>query len=240
MTENTNQQEILSPINAIVAIFVEPTRAMRSVLVRPMAWLPLALVILFSIALFAWYYQIVDFPWLQEKMTATISDPAARAQAQGVLSKNLMMISSVGGIVVVVPLIYAIYALYYFVVAKIKNLQIGYGKWFAFVCWTSMPALLTLPLGAIQIMMAQAGHLDINQLNPVSLNSLFFHLESGRHWASLLDSISLITVWTVVLSVIGFQAWSKMSRAASVLVVLLPTVVIYGAWAGIALMSKAA
>ncbi len=240
MNENQNQQEILSPIKTILAICIDPGRAMRSIFERPRVWLPLVLSIVFGLILFAWYYQVVDYSWLQERMTASISDPAARAQAQKILGKNLMLASSAGGLLIGIPFAYAFFALYFFAVAKVAKLPIGYGKWFAFVAWVSVPGLLTLPLGAIQILMAQGGRLDLNQLNPVSLNSLFFHFESGQHWASLLDSLSLVTLWSIVLSVVGFQAWSRFSRTTSILVVLLPYVVVYGVWSFIALITKAA
>lgn len=211
---------------------------MQSIFLRPMAWLPLALSILFGLLLFSWYYQIVDFPWLQDRMTASISDPAARRQATKILSKTLLLASSTGGLVIGIPIFYALFALYFFFVAKVMKLPIEYNRWFAFTAWVSIPSLLTLPLGAIQILMAQGGHLDLNQLNPVSLNSLFFHLESGQHWAGLLDSLSLLTLWSFILSVIGFHNWSKSTRIVSILIVLLPYVVMYGVWFFISFITR--
>ena len=239
-TPSTAASPVLSAFGTFVAIFTAPSRAMQSVLQRPRAWFPIVLTIVCNAVLFLWYYQIVDFPWLQDRLTAAVADPAARAQAQHFITKNLLLASSAGGLLIGVPFAYAVFALYFFVVAKIRNLPIGYGKWFGFAAWVSIPAILTLPLGAIQILMAQGGHLDLNQLNPVTLNSLFFHLESGRHWASLLDSLSLITLWTIVVATLGFQVWSKASRSVSAAVALAPYIVIYGVWAAIAFMSKGA
>lgn len=243
MTEPANQQEVLShalPLSGtLIAIFTAPARAMQSVLQRPRAWFPILISIVCSAVLFLWYYQAVDFSWFQDRMTAAVSDPAAREQAHKVLTKNLMLATSAGGLLIGLPLAYALFALYFFLVAKVRNLPIGYGKWFAFVAWVSVPGILALPLGAIEILMSQGGHIALNELNPVTFNSLFFHFEIGQRWQGILDSLSLVTIWTIVVSTIGFQLWSKASRAVSLVVVLAPYVVIYGLWAVIALMKAA-
>lgn len=227
-----------SAFGNLVAMFMEPSRAFAAVEKRSMVWLPLVLTALCTTTLLMWYFQTVDFAWLIDRMTASMPDPAAREKVASFMTKSTMQVSSVAGAFIVTPLVYILMAVYFLLVAKIKKLEFGFTKWFSFVAWASVPGLLLLPLGAMQILMANNGQLGLDQLNPLTLNQLFFHLEIGQPWASLLDSINITSIWTAVLLVVGFQVWSKSSRSSSIMIVAIPYAVIYAVWSIISLMSK--
>ena len=239
MTTNNATEVQASAFGTLIAMFTEPSRAFAAVEKRSMVWLPLLLTLLGTSALLAWYFQSVDFAWLLDRMTATIPDQAGREKVKDFMSKTTMQVSSVSGAVVVTFFVYILFAIYFLLVAKIKKLEFGFTKWFSFVAWSYVPGLLMLPLGAMQILMASNGQLGLDQLNPVTLNQLFFHIEMGHPWASLLDSINITSIWSAVLMVLGFQVWSKLSRTTSIIVVMLPFGIIYGVWSVISLMSKA-
>jgi hypothetical protein len=240
MTTTLHSEVNTSPLNTLVAMFTEPSRAFAAVERRSMAWLPLLLSIVGSIALLAWYFQSVDFAWLQDRMTAAIADPAVREKAKDVMTLKMLQFGGIAGAVFGVPIMYCLIALYFLVVANIKNLELGFTKWFALAAWSQVPGLLLLVLGAMQILMSHNGQLEMSALNPASLNQLFFHIEMGHRWASLLDSISPTGIWSAVLMVIGFQSWSKLPRSTAISVVVLPYLVIYAIWIAVNLMSKAA
>lgn len=242
-TNNLTEVQVTDVQNSafgnLTAMFMEPSRAFAAIEKRSMVWLPLVLTALFTTTLLIWYFQSVDFSWLLDRMTANIPDPAAREKVASFMTKSTMQVSSVAGAFIVTPLVYILMAVYFLLVAKIHKLEIGFTKWFSFVAWASVPGLLLLPLGGMQILMAHNGQLGLDQLNPVTLNQLFFHIEMGRPWASLLDSINIASIWTAVLMVVGFQTWSKSSRVSSIMIVALPYGVIYAVWSIISLMSKA-
>jgi hypothetical protein len=240
MTTNNDTEVQASAFGTLTAMFMEPGRAFAAVEKRSMVWVPLFLTMLCTTIIILWYFQSVDFPWLQDRMTANIPDPAVREKAAGFMTKSTLQVSSIAGALIGIPVVYSLMAVYFLLVAKIKKLEFGFTKWFSFVTWASVPGLLLLPLGAMQILMANNGQLGLDQLNPVTLNQLFFHIEMGRPWASLLDSINITSIWSAILMVFGFQAWSKLSRSASVVIVALPYGVIFGVWSLISLMSKAA
>jgi hypothetical protein len=228
-----------SAFGNLTAMFMEPSRAFAAIQKRSMVWLPLILTALCTTILLMWYFQSVDFAWLQDRMTAAIPDQEVREKAKGFMTKSMLQTSSLAGALIGIPIVYSLMALYFLMVAKIKKLEFGFTKWFSFVAWASVPGLLMLPLGAMQILLASNGQLGLDQLNPVTLNQLFFHIEMGHPWASLLDSINIHSIWSAVLMVVGFQAWSKLSRTTSVIVVALPYGVIYAVWSVISVMSKA-
>jgi len=230
----------VSPLATLLCMFVEPGKAFVAIEKKSMLLLPLLLTMAGGAALIFWYYQQVDFAWLQDKLLAGKDmEPAQRDAALKFMTKSMMTNMSLLGAVIGPPVVYGITALYYLIVAKITDVPVGYGKWFAFVTWTSVPTLLALLLGAVQIMLASQGHLAYNQLNPLSLNQLFFHVELNTPWATLLDSINATSIWSLVLMVIGFQAWSKKSRLTSIAIAIAPSVVILGGMALIALRQTA-
>ena len=239
MTINNDPKVQASAFETFISMFTEPSRAFATVEKRSMVWLPLLFTLFGTSVLLVWYFQSVDFPWLLDRMTANIPDQAVREKAKAFMTKSTMQVSSVSGAVIVTPLVYTLYAVYFLLVAKIKKLDFGFTKWFSCAAWSYLPGLLVLPLGAMQILMANNGQLGLDQLNPLTLNQLFFHIEMGHPWASLLESINITLIWSAVLMVLGFQVWSKLSRSTSVIVVMLPLGVIYGVWSVVSLMSKA-
>lgn len=231
-------KEKTSAVETLIAIFLEPSKAFAAISREAHLWLPLLLVLLSPILLNVYYYQIVDLSWLIDKLTEAAHDPKASEQMAKFFTRSTAIYSTVFGIGVVVPLFFAINAGYLLLVSKIKNLNISFLKWFEFTAWTAAPSVLVAVLGLIQVILASNGQILPSQLNPVSINSLFLHLNPGEKFASLADSISLITFWSLFLSIVGFQQWSKLSRAASIFWVSLPSVIFYGAWFLISFLSK--
>jgi hypothetical protein len=240
-TDNASEVRVtpVTPLGTLVAMFSEPSRAFAAVEQRSMMWFPLLLSIIGTAVLMLWYFQIVDFAWLQDRLTANLPASAERDQAMKIVTKDFFQVSSVIKAIVGIPLLYCVMAGYFSMTGKLKNLDLPFGKWFAFICWSSVPTLLLIPLGMMQILLTNNGQLELSQLNSVSLNQIFFHIETGRPWASLLSSLSITSMWSALLMVIGFQVWSKLPRMTSAIIVLIPYGVFYGIWMMINLYSKA-
>ncbi len=227
-----------SPHNTLLQMFCEPSKAFSDIRNHGRPLLPLLLITLGSALIIFWYYNSVDFLWLQDHLVTAIPDAAQREAAKKFMTKGAMSTMGVVSILIGIPLFSALLACYFLIVAKIKNLPISFSKWFAFVTWSSVPGLLILPLGAIQILLSHNGQLAPEQLNPLTLNQLLFHVDMAHPWKGLLDSVNFTTLWSLGLMTVGFQAWSKLSRATSLFFVLLPSGVIYGIWVAYLLLSK--
>jgi hypothetical protein len=213
-------------------VILEPTPTFARLKFKTSAWLPLLVLILLSVAIMYWWVSTLDFAWLREHMLSAQGNakPEARAAMAKFLTPTSMMWSSGIGAVAGTLVALAVSALYYLVASKVIDVAIGYGKWFGFSVWTSVPRLLTLPLSALQIVTSH-GRLAPEDLNMVSLNYLLFHLPLSHPWASLLGSLDLSSFWSIVLAVIGLKAWTGRSTGTCVTVALLPYVIIYGLWA---------
>ncbi len=224
-----------SPFDAVIGMFHQPTRTFAALEPRKAAWLPLILILLTSLAMYAWYFNAVDFAWLQDDMFGDIKDVAEREKTMSMMTKQMLQITTLGTLVVVVPLIMAISGVYFMLAGKVLSKEFTFGSGFALSAWSSIPMLLSLPLGAMQILLASNGQLSLSGLNPLSLNQLVFQYGTAHPMAGVMDSISVLMVWSTILMVIGFEVWAKVARATAIKVVMLPTLTIYGIWLAYAL-----
>jgi hypothetical protein len=220
-----------SPMSVLVRIFIEPKSAFESLKDNSKPWLPLALILGSTLAVFYWYFATVDFSWLLDHtMSANPDLNAEQKQAMAkMMTKDSMMYSTLGGILILMPLAFALYALYYLIASKMMGSAITYGKWFGFSIWASVPTLIGVPLMALQIVTGK-GQIAMESLNMLSLNFLITNLPVDHAWAGLMNNLSLTTFWTAFLTYIGFRVWTGRSAASCAIAAALPYVVIYGIW----------
>jgi hypothetical protein len=213
-------------------VIIDPSPTFARMKDKPSPWLPLLVTIVLTAALTWWWISTADFDWLREHMIASkgTAKPEEREAMARFLTPTFMLWSSAGGAVIGTLIMTALTALYYVIAAKFIDSPIGYGKWFAFVAWVSVPRLLAIPLSAVQIVTAH-GRLAPEDLNMVSLNYLLFHLPMSSPWANLLGNIDLLTFWTCALAAIGLKAWTGRPMATCAIIASAPYVIVYGLWA---------
>ena len=223
-----------SALTTLAGMFYEPTKSFMAIKQNSMLLLPLLLAIIGTVVLVFWYYSQVDMAWLQDKMLAGQElEPAQREAALKFMTRSTMQGTGAAAGALIPLVLYALMALYFLIVSKVMDVSVTYGKWFAMATWAGVPGLIGIVLGFVQILLAEHGQLAPNQLNPLTINQLLFHLDMGTPWSALLDSISVTTLWSIVLLAIGFQAWSNRSRSVSLAIAAAPAIVV---WVGMALV----
>lgn len=218
-----------SPAGAFATMFYEPTATFQRLEAKPRGWFPMVVLMVSTAALTLWYFSMVDFAWLLDQMLA-IMKPEEREQAAKFMSRNMMQISSLVSSLLMLPLFFALLGVYLMIVSKALSHGMSFGKGFALAAWSSVPAILLFPLGAMQILMASSGQLSFSELNPVSLNQLLFHYDMVHPLSTLMDTLNLTTFWNIFLLVVGFKVWAKVKTSTAILVVVIPYVLIYSAW----------
>jgi hypothetical protein len=221
-----------SPFSAIITLLYEPTITFERLETRSMAWFPLIAITMSSCALILWYYSIVDFSWLVDQMLANVNSAEDREKSAEFLSKQMMVASSIGGILIGYPIICVILSTYLVITSKAASSGISFGKGFALVAWANVPNFLLFLLGGMQILLNSSGKIGLSELNPVSLNQLFFQFNVEHPLAGVMDSLSLTTLWSMFLLVIGFEIWANVRRSTAILIILLPHIIVYGLWLG--------
>jgi hypothetical protein len=213
-------------------VILEPTPTFVRMKEKTSAWLPLLALILLTLGVTYWWISTADFAWLREHLMAAqlSAKPEARAAMEKVITPTMMLWTSAAGVVFVTPTLFALTAWYYLMAAKVMGNPIGYGKWFSFVAWVSVPRLLVLPLMAFQVATSH-GRLAPEDMNMVSLNYLLFHLPATSPWASLAGNLDLATFWSAGLAALGLKAWTGRTMGTCAFVAALPYVIVYGLWA---------
>jgi hypothetical protein len=213
-------------------VILEPTPTFGRLKEKTSPWIPLLALILLTLGVTYWWISTADLAWLRDHMIAgqAAAKPEARAAMEKIITPSMMLWSSAAGAVLGTPAIFALTAWYYLMAAKVMGSPIGYGKWFSFVAWVSVPRLLVIPLMAFQIATSH-GRLAPEDLNMVSLNYLLLHLPGTSPWATLAGNLDLATFWSAGLAAVGLKAWTGRSMGTCVFVAVLPYLIVYGLWA---------
>lgn len=231
----------ISPFSALLRLFYEPASAFAFLAIRRATWIPVLATIVASAAVVLWYFlQFVDYGWFQERMLSGATDSAERRQHESMsISRQAMGIMSAIATAVAVIGSYAASGLYLMIVGKIKNQECRFSEGFSLSAWASMPSVLLLPLGATQMLLAPHHQVPVEALNPTTLNQWLFQFEAGHSAADVLESLSVLFAWNLVLLVIGYQVWTGTPRGPALCIVLAPYAAIYGIWLAYALSRSA-
>jgi hypothetical protein len=98
-------------------------------------------------------------------------------------------------------------------------------------CWTSLTGLLGFVVAAILLIMSDTNQIAPGVTTALSLNELVFHKPMGSPGQGLLDAISIPSLLSWGLMIIGVRTWTQRSWGFSAAFVLVPIVVIFAIWA---------
>jgi len=218
-------------------LVTSPTTAFQELRERPRFLSVFLIVVLSTAALVYWYYQAVDMAWLKDHLFTDNPafknmDDDTRARAMGNMSPNAMTYGALISVLIVLPILFLLQALYFWVAGKITNVQYSFKHWFSFVAWSSLPALGATLSGVVVLLMhGSNAQMGPSELQVFSLNELWLQLKPNEAGYQLAISINLLSLWSWALTVIGVKCWSNRSWLFSSIFALLPSVLIYGGWA---------
>ena len=147
------------------------------------------------------------------------------------LGRNTMLWGSVAGAIFIMPIVFLVMATYFLLAAKVTRMSQGFKHWFAFSCWTAMPLLLSTVVAAIMLILSDNPQVNPSVMQPLSINELLLHRPMSSPGQSLLESLSIPSLLSWILMIIGVRVWSQRSWGFSMAFILLPAVCIYGVWA---------
>ncbi|WP_219134029.1 YIP1 family protein [Janthinobacterium sp. UMAB-60] len=208
----------------------EPRKLFASLNTYPTWLAPLLLLTLSTAAVSAWYYSVVDFEWLKEQALLSIADVNVRETARLAIQRPMLLTSALMHDMLLMPLGWALMALYLFCVSKLLAFNRSFRQWFALVVWSNMPHFLLLVSGAAQILLSTDGQISTSQVHPLSLNQLVLQLRSGP-WIGLAEAIDVGLIWSIMLLALGVRSWTRRSWPTCLAIALLPPFIVYGGWA---------
>lgn len=224
--------------SSLMGMFYEPQHVFDRLQQRSRSWFPALLLTLGMAAMLWWYYHTVDFPWLIEHQLSARPDLSAsqREAAAAMMQPRVLTWGSVLATLVVTPLLMAFHALVYFIATRFIGSDIRFGQWFGLAAWSAVPRLLCFPLMVLQILSSH-GRVAVADLTMVSLNFLWLHLPLDHPWAGFADAIDLTVIWSVALATVGIRVWTGRPFGTALAFAMLPSLMIYGVWAGVLLLS---
>ena len=212
-----------------INIIAGPAEAFTSIKAKPTVLVPLLLIAALTASVQWGYFHAVDRDFMIEQLIAqqqafvNVPEDQLRAAMENI-TPTRVAIQSVVSIMIIVPLIMAIYAGYLALISKFTYDEIRYKQWFSLTCWTGIPAIFVALAGWVVILMNNDGLISLQDVNPLTLNALVFQTE-GR-FASLLNNINLVQIWSVALLVMGYKQWTGKSGAKAAAIVLAPYLII--------------
>jgi|GEM_PF-663208 hypothetical protein len=212
---------------AIADIFAQPQRVFQAIIEKTLsAWVPLIVVFVSSLAVFGWYFMTVDMEAFiiaaaAQSGTAMTPETLVAIRDQTALLRITTLLSSVVS-QVGIPFVIALYCS--LVANVVSDVRSSYGQWLAVVAWSSIPGLISLLSMAISIAIAQDGAVAIESLDRTTLNNLAFHFNPQDAGYVAANAVSLGSLWSWLISVLGFSLLAKVSTRTAALLLLAPIV----------------
>jgi hypothetical protein len=231
----------LSSASILTDIITAPARAFASIKEQPSVWLPLTIVLVSYCAVSIVYTSSVDFAWLidqQLQQAQNLTDAQREQAVKAALRISPAVYGVIGAVAasIFIPALFALTSLYYTGVSFVTGDGVKYKQWFALACWCAIPIVLGLVAALVHVLAGDARFMRQEELNPFSFGNL---LGVDRAGATILHRILLgldvTAIWSVVLSIVGYQSFTKRSLAFSAAIVLAPLALIIAISAAIAL-----
>jgi Yip1 domain len=223
----------------LVDIYLDPAKAFAAEKDKPTFLLPMAIMIVVSVAMILAYYLRVDAAWFGDfVLTQSGKEMTAAEIAQ---AKQFMPSAKTQGYIgaaatlIIVPIMYTIFGLYYFLAGKIAGAGLTFKHGLSLSAWGGMPGVLGLLVGlvgALTMAPQTSQHaLMLTHIDPLLVQLPFDHAMSG-----IAKSLDLLMLWSIALGAIGWKIFTRSGWGSAVFVAALPAVLIYGIWLLIALL----
>jgi len=221
-----------SQVSALVDIITDPKKALAGVGENP-GWflLPFLLVLGSAIALIVYYFQTVDFEWFKDQMmqAAAAKGQEMPPEALDMFSPTMMIVTSVVGTAIVLPVVMALTALFWNLVNKSTSSdERGFGSWFALTAWSAVPSILASIAALVFYLMSGTNQIGLEELQFFSANALITHYPAGHSMATIMNTITPFLFWSLALSTLGIMQWTKRALIPSLIIAVIPTLVAFG------------
>lgn len=223
----------------LVDIFLDPAKVFTAEKDKPTFLLPMAILVVLSAAMILAYYLRVDPVWFQDfslTMMGQEMTPAEIAQIKQVMpGAKVQGYIGAGSTLIFVPVVYAIFGLYFFLAGKIAGAGMSYKHGLSLATWSAMPTALGALVGTIGAL-TMAPQTPLHAISLTRIDPLLVQLPFDHALSALAKSFDLLGLWALALGAVGWKTFTRSGWGSAVLVAALPSVLIYGIWLLIALL----
>lgn len=223
----------------LVDIFLQPTKVFEDLRERPAFALPLLLLVALSAALPLWYFLTVDTAWYVQHMLLASGRELSAADLEKTKSMmqagaHTMPYFGAASAAILGVIVLCVYALYLMLAGKVTGAAMSFKRGLSLISWSTMPALLGLLVALVGVATMKP-HTPLESLMLTNVDPLLVQLQPDSPWLGLARGFSLLNFWTWFLLALGWRTFNRASWTQSTIVALLPSVVVYGIMAAIAL-----
>ena len=221
----------------LINIFLEPAKVFAELREKPTFWTPMLLLAVLTAVSTLLYFMTVDPAWFAEHQSAQVllqnpemtSAELAQMQAMMPGARTMGWFAGIGALLVII-VVFLVYAVYYLLAGKITGQPMGFRHGLALVSWSSMPMLLG-SLVVIGGVLTSSPQTPLESLQLTNIDPLLVQLPMDHEWSMLAKSFSLLNFWVWFLAALGWKTWFRSGWGQALVVVLLPSIVIYGVMA---------
>jgi hypothetical protein len=214
-------------------IFTAPSEAFAALKERPRVLLPVLVLLIGFSAVSFYFLSHVDMGFFLDNQlrsgSANITD-AQRDQAVAAAAKIPPLLYGAIGAVTssfFVFMIVFIVAAYYTFVSFVTGDGVKLKQWFALLCWCTLPQALGVVAQLVNMIVNDPRFMLQDAINPLAFGNLLSIDRTGAPIVQrILLGIDVTAVWTLVLQVLGYQAFTKSSFVKSAAIVLGPIALI--------------
>jgi len=223
----------------LVDIFLDPPAVFTAEKDAPSFLLPMAIMVAVSVGMILAHYLRVDAVWYQDFSLTMMGEemtPAEVAQAKQFMpSAKVQGYIGAAGTLIFVPIMYAVFAQYYFLAGKIAGAGLSFKHGLSLVAWSGLPTALGALVGLVGAL-TMAPQTAQHTLMLTHIDPLLVQLPFDHDLSTLAKGFDLLSLWAIALGAIGWKAFTRSGWGSAVFVAALPSVLIYGIWLLIALL----
>lgn len=221
----------------LINIFVEPTKTFAELKEKPTFWLPLILLTVLTVVMTLSYFNMVDSDWSIEhqiSMSGKEMSASEIAQAKSVYPSAPVM-GAIGAVVTPIAIAFftVLVALYYMLAGKITGGAVSFRHGLSLVAWAGVPAQLGIVVAIVGVFMMEP-QTGMETLMLTNVDPLLVQLPPEHTWSGLAKGFSLLNLWTIALTALGWRVWNRSSWMQAIVVALIPSLIIYGGMAAFA------
>jgi hypothetical protein len=225
-----------SLISTAINLLVSPSEAFTVIKERPSPFFPLILILVGLVCVWNLYINQVDVAWFIEEQLRASPQGAEMSEAQiqeavGFSSASPAIIGVIGSITssILVTILYLIYALYLWGISSAAKHGLKYGQALGLTCWCALPSVLGMLASIVNLLVNDVALMPQHLINPLSYGALLGVDGPPEGVAQqIMLNFDVTFIWTALLLVLGYQAWTGKSLGVAAGVALAPYVLLIG------------
>ncbi len=223
----------------LIDIYLDPSKVFTALRERPTFLVPMAVMVAVTVGMTLAYFLRVDPAWYADfflTMAGNEMTTAEMAQAKQFMPAAATQgYIAAGAVLIVIPLVYVIYAVYYLLAGKIAGAAVTFKHGLALSAWGSLPGALGIIVGLVGALV-MAPQTPQHSLMLTHVDPLLVQLPFDHALSSFAKGFDLLVFWSVGLGALGWKIFTRSSWTTAIVVAALPSVLIFGIWLLIALL----